>query len=92
MALDPAKTGNEFDMNLIVNLLIISTLILSSPLLAEPSVTKGQFPPEKIQQKVRPLLKDVRAAQLAKDEKQAPSVSKDMRTDIRRLFKFSRLG
>jgi hypothetical protein len=69
LALDPAKTGNEFDMNLIVNLLIISTLILSSPLLAEPSVTKGQFPPEKIQQKVRPLLKDVRAAQLAKDEK-----------------------
>ena len=30
--------------------------------------------------------------ELAKDEKQAPSVSKDMRTDIRRLFKFSRLG
>ncbi len=30
--------------------------------------------------------------ELAKDDPQAPKISKDMREDVRRLFKFSRLG
>ncbi|MCW8877279.1 MAG: hypothetical protein OQJ89_15785 [Kangiellaceae bacterium] len=30
--------------------------------------------------------------ELARDKGQAPEISKDMRTDVRRLFKFSRLG
>ena len=56
-------------MKLITSFLIITSIFsVSLALRAQQPVAKGQFPPEEIQQKVRPLLKDIRAAQLAKNE------------------------
>jgi len=49
--------------------LFVLGFIITAAVSSEEVATPGQFPPKEIQKKVRPLLKEVRAAQMAKNEK-----------------------
>ncbi len=45
---------------------------------ASDQVVPGQFPPKEIQQKVRPLLKEIRVAQVAKNEKRVLNLAQQI--------------